>query len=374
MNNLLSNALKFTPENGKINLEIIYDKQRDGLTISIEDNGIGIAEDMQSNIFTPYTQEKCSTSREYGGTGLGLSISQQLSVLLGGKLELKSKEGEGSKFFFTIPCNTPDTAQPLIDKEKLKELSIIVYNPSGDTSTQVVYRYLQEFTQNLEAINSDNKLHPFSEMEFDMLVIPRSETISYENKMQGILKNNKLVMIVGDEYLNEDYHFFDGEVRRINAPILADNLYNTIIDLARLDNKADEEIQLAKHIQNIAGKNVMVVDDNMIILKFMKEVLKSLDLQSKLIQVPEDAIEEFNLGEYDMIFIDENMPGMKGSEVIEVIRKIEKDKGLQNTTIISITGNSDKKTIDIIHNAGADDVLTKPVQLDELKDMLVKYL
>ncbi len=98
--NLLSNALKFTPRNGKVELDIRYKNNQ--LLVSVKDTGIGVAKDKQKHIFKAFSQAESSTTRKYGGTGLGLSISSRLISMLGGKLELKSEEGKGSTFSFSI--------------------------------------------------------------------------------------------------------------------------------------------------------------------------------------------------------------------------------------------------------------------------------
>jgi len=101
LTNLLSNAIKFTPARGEIFCKITY---KDGhIFFRVEDNGIGITEDKQQTIFEPFSQADSSTVREYGGTGLGLSISAKLVEMLGGRLKVKSKVGQGSHFFFSIP-------------------------------------------------------------------------------------------------------------------------------------------------------------------------------------------------------------------------------------------------------------------------------
>jgi len=98
--NLLSNALKFTPRNGKVELNIGYKNKQ--LVVSVKDSGIGVPKDKQKHIFKAFSQAESSTTRKYGGTGLGLSISSRLISMLGGKLNLKSKENEGSTFSFAI--------------------------------------------------------------------------------------------------------------------------------------------------------------------------------------------------------------------------------------------------------------------------------
>ncbi len=102
MANMLSNAIKFTPRNGRI--ELLIKHTEENLHISVKDNGIGIAKDKQEDIFKAFSQAESSTTRKYGGTGLGLAISSKLVVMLGGELKLESKEGQGSRFYFEIPA------------------------------------------------------------------------------------------------------------------------------------------------------------------------------------------------------------------------------------------------------------------------------
>lgn len=100
--NLLSNAVKFTEANKQIFLDIDY--QNKHLICSVKDQGIGMSEEAQKHVFDAFSQAETSTTRKYGGTGLGLAISSKLIEMLGGKLQLESKLREGSRFFFSIPC------------------------------------------------------------------------------------------------------------------------------------------------------------------------------------------------------------------------------------------------------------------------------
>ncbi len=105
--NLLSNAFKFTPENGNVSLNFtLKDKSSNLIAISVKDSGIGIPPEKQQLIFQAFQQADGSTSRRYGGTGLGLSISRELMHLLGGKIELISETGKGSEFTLMLPLNT----------------------------------------------------------------------------------------------------------------------------------------------------------------------------------------------------------------------------------------------------------------------------
>ncbi|MEA1956592.1 MAG: FIST N-terminal domain-containing protein [Campylobacterota bacterium] len=129
--NLISNAIKFTPENGKVKFKtkVIKDTlDKQTIRFSIKDSGIGIPKDKQALIFSAFTQANASTSREFGGTGLGLSISKSFVEAFGGELKLKSKEGKGSTFYFDIEfktCKKIDTKKIEFMDKKESEIRTI---------------------------------------------------------------------------------------------------------------------------------------------------------------------------------------------------------------------------------------------------------
>ncbi len=122
LNNLLSNALKFTHQGGiKLHLDYqttdYFKDEKSYITIQVTDTGIGIPKDKHQVIFEAFQQADGSTSRKYGGTGLGLSISRQLARLLGGDITVKSQDGQGSTFTFYLPSMLPDT--PIINESQM---------------------------------------------------------------------------------------------------------------------------------------------------------------------------------------------------------------------------------------------------------------
>ncbi|MDQ6814047.1 MAG: response regulator, partial [Bacteroidota bacterium] len=121
LKNLLSNAFKFTRPNGRVTLafKTVIKDGRNYLAITVEDTGIGIPEAKQQVIFEAFQQADGSTNLKYGGTGLGLSITKELMRILNGKIEIQSKEGEGSNFTIFIPVDTPVT--DTVSKDKYQE-------------------------------------------------------------------------------------------------------------------------------------------------------------------------------------------------------------------------------------------------------------
>jgi CheY-like chemotaxis protein len=131
--NLLSNAVKFSPDGSEVELKVREICWKDGYgdySFSVTDHGIGISEEQMERLFRPFEQADGSITRRYGGTGLGLIISKNLVEMMNGKIDLESKEGEGSTFTFTIHCKA-QAAMELQAQSADNELVIENYNFSG---------------------------------------------------------------------------------------------------------------------------------------------------------------------------------------------------------------------------------------------------
>lgn len=122
LTNLLSNAVKFTPAGGHIRVEA-RPSSRQGVVFEVSDTGIGIAKEQQQSIFDAFTQADASTTRKYGGTGLGLAISSKLVEMMGGRIRLTSRLGEGSVFSFDLPLAAPDSQAGQAPKSAPMELA-----------------------------------------------------------------------------------------------------------------------------------------------------------------------------------------------------------------------------------------------------------
>ena len=248
LNNLISNAIKFTKENGEITFSVLL-KENKHLHISVIDNGIGIAKEKLELIFEPFSQEDNSTTREYGGTGLGLTISSKLVELMGGKLQLISSKKSGSNFHFTIPFKT-----------------------------------------------------------------------CKEEKKVDKIKN-----------LIEDINHYD-----------------------------------AKH------SHILIVEDNKTNQIFIKVIMKKLALTYDIASNGKEAVEFYQKNKYDLIFMDENMPIMTGSEATIKIREIEQ-KTQKHIPIIALTANALKGDKERFIDIGMDDYLSKPIKKDDIKEIINKY-
>lgn len=149
LTNLLSNAVKFTPH-GKVNVLCGYDKRTDELSVSVEDQGIGISPNKLTTLFDRFTQAHTGLSRRYGGAGLGLAITKNLVTLMGGSISVESELSQGSRFTFTIPAKALDeqlaikasVERRIDDENPLRGIRILLAEDS-DTNALVVTRKLE---------------------------------------------------------------------------------------------------------------------------------------------------------------------------------------------------------------------------------------
>jgi len=191
ISNLLSNAIKFTDNGKRIIINISY--ENGFLTVSVKDEGKGIAKDKLSHIFEAFSQEDTSTTREFGGTGLGLSISSELVKLLGGELQVKSELGVGSEFYFSIPITIGDTIEKLVQREadisfNGKKILLVEDNPANQMFMKIILKKIDlEYdlaNDGLEAIDK------FQENNYDAILMDENMP-----NMNGIRATAELIKI-----------------------------------------------------------------------------------------------------------------------------------------------------------------------------------
>lgn len=198
VSNLINNALKFTPENKKISLNISLlkdDLEYQEIVFCVEDEGIGIPHDKQKKIFEAFSQADESTSRKYGGTGLGLNISSSIINLLGGTLEVKSIENIGSKFFFTLKLkkckniSTKDLTKITIPKLNNNDLKILVVD-DNQVNLLIISEVLKKLNINyLLAENGQIAIDLCKENLFDIILMDINMPILNGLEATNILKN-----------------------------------------------------------------------------------------------------------------------------------------------------------------------------------------
>jgi len=373
--NLLSNAIKFTGHGGEINLEIKPLEGNEGSLISfmVEDNGIGMSKEQQSRIFDAFSQADVSVTRKFGGTGLGLTISKQFVELMGGQLELDSTKDQGTTFYFTIPLESVPS-QELNYSELFKEMSIGKYSLSEN---RTIDRYLEQycgyFQPHIEHFNTVDQLR---QLNYDQTCNSFWFDIDHtpENMLKAIehLPKSKVIVIakVTSRQLIEDLGIDQDNV--IYKPVTLSKLKNMLTKSAEISPEVIEES--SEKVSTRFEAKVLVAEDNMINQKLITRILQEQGMDVDFADNGREAFDKRKQNDYDLIFMDVQMPVMDGIEATHSIHAYEKSEGRTHVPIIALTANALKGDRERFLSEGMDEYITKPIETEELHYILNKFL
>lgn len=361
LSNFLSNAIKFSPIGGHISVESFC---KDGaLSISVSDNGIGIAKDDIQNIFLAFAQAQHSDqNNSYCGTGLGLSICHQLAELMNGSVDAESIYGVGSKFSLTIPVEVKSRLCPLLeDVSEYRNLKIAVLskgskNPYKENS---FLRYADVFKMNVQKISSMDE-------EFDIAIFVQ-EDVDKEFIQLLIKSDKKFIALVNEP--SDDYDKYDN-ITSISFPLYCSKIRGAFNEVLNPHSYTPHK----KH-SNIKFKgHILVAEDNEANQELIKILLEKYSLTFDLAKNGLEALELYKKNNYDLILMDEQMPLMDGNEAVKQIVKYEKKRGLKHTPVSALTANVIKGAKERGLLSGFDSFLGKPIILKELERIFKLYL
>jgi signal transduction histidine kinase/CheY-like chemotaxis protein len=360
--NILSNAIKFTHEDGEIKVTVTCQNSR--LTISIEDNGIGIAEENISKVFKAFEQADGSTTRKYGGTGLGLSISYRLAQLMDGDLYVVSKEGEGSTFTLELPVKIVNSEPKLlIDNEKLQNHTFAILAEEQNSKKQIlIKKYLEDF-----GVKNILILHKYQPDGYDLLFFVPSDEYNediVDSKTPAIaLLRNSSIKLANLEYIHALYTPFTPSsiVQAIN-----DSGIDKIVQ-AHTENKEDEE-------EVEFEGSILVAEDNKTNQMLISLILDDYGLDYKIANNGLEAVEMFKKEQFDLVLMDENMPELNGIGAMQQIKEYENNNSLIMTPILALTASVLDTDKEMFIKAGMDGFVGKPIDNDELESELSRFL
>ena len=373
--NLVSNAVKFTDALG--NVDILVEKLAEGqktitLRFSVKDTGIGIGSGAQDTIFNAFAQENSSISRKFGGTGLGLAISSELVKLMGGDLALESERDKGSEFYFSVIFEKVRSQEREIYADRYRGLSAGIILPKRE-SVRGSEKNLKAY---IEYLGADIRYYSSVEIvAMDPKVLP--DLIFADDRYSGISfkELSKLdAKIISLSPINRQGLSLEQEgiCKNIYKPV---NLTKTIRAFEAClegDTLSDKESMVAN--RNFKGFSALVVDDNRVNQKLMMQVLENMQMDVALAADGEEALEYYQNFDYDIVFMDIQMPVMDGMEATEKIVAYEKEQGKEHTPIIALTGNTGSKNTQKYTDLGMDGFMSKPIDVNIMVSYLNQYL
>jgi len=369
--NLIGNALKFT-HNGTITIEVHLlksTKQKQTLLFSVTDTGIGIANEKQEKLFQEFTQVDASNTREFGGSGLGLAISKKLVELMDGEISVKSEENKGSKFSFSITLDhSKENTGYLTQNIKNKSILVISEQKIIRERFKIILESFDLKTTFNEEINE--ALKTIQKQHFDFIIIDFMRVENYLEDLIHIIDNNNTQLIFNIPYsIKEELDLLlklnnSAQHKILFQPFCASTLLETLVsnenDLILNDNSDDK--------LTVKGK-VLLVEDNKINQIVALQNLKKFGLDVDIAEDGFEAVQKVEAKQYDIIFMDLQMPKMDGFEATKHIRKFN-----QEIPIIALSAAVQKSDRERSENTGMNEHLEKPIDIEKLKNVIKKYV
>ncbi|WP_243095332.1 response regulator [Lachnotalea sp. AF33-28] len=382
--NLLGNALKFTPEGGRVTLKVMEERRENQyayLQFTVKDTGIGISGEFMERIYKPFEQESLDVARNQTGSGLGLSIVHNLTRLMGGTISVDSERGKGTLFVLSIPFRLVDEAVSAAEhrgqKQLLKGNRVLVVDDDSIVGEQAAHildgigafsTWVDSGRKAVDEVGKAiNELRPFDLALIDWKM-PDMDGVETTRQIRRLAGKDTMIIIISA------YDWSDIEKEAIEAgadyfiakPLFASSVCSTLCGLKLNRHSAENRTY---HIQ---GRKVLLVEDN----EMNREIARALlEMQGVVVEeaqngrIAVDKCREAAAGEYLAVLMDIRMPVMDGLEAARQIRALEKHSAVR-TPIVAMSANAFEEDRAKAYEAGMDGYLIKPIEVDKLMETL----
>lgn len=381
--NLGSNAIKFT-ESGIVTIEVSMKNQEGKMPLlffQVKDTGIGIPKEKQDFLFTPFTQAEASTTRRFGGTGLGLSISKNLVELMGGEIGLISDSGKGSEFWFKLPL-----AHSLETDGLLESVPVLmagyeawIYIPFSELQEEII-RHFNAWGITTNSIENLEQLQNKNPKENTILICgPDEEESILELARNGSIDTSKFKHCL---FLSGQKNARTLELAKLSGfdsvvfkPIKYRQVQLELNAALNSDSQAINKKQKAENTQKtkIEFLRILIVEDNPINLKVAKALFKKFGYNVSSAENGLRALELLKQEQFDLIFMDFQMPELDGYETTLRIRGKDIGMNKKDIPIIAMTANAMRGDQEKCIQAGMNDFLAKPIIPAELDNLLKNW-
>lgn len=405
--NILTNAVKYT-EQGHVVLYVHCVNEGDfsKLIISVEDTGRGIKTEQIDKLFTKFQRLDEDKNTTLEGTGLGLAITKRFVEMMGGKIVVQSKYGEGSKF--TVYIRQKIVAMNKLEDEEINEFNttqIKLYDFSAarilvvddnKVNIKVALKLLSNY--GIKADSCDSGFEAVSKVQtgssYDLILLddmmPKMSGVETLQKIrESVVYDIPVVALTAnalsgmrEKYLAEGFDDY------LAKPIEKNELYRILITFLNRETKKKEEVIdtsvninaekenventtiVQKTLDDENKKNILVVDDNKINIKIAKKLLshnECLVVDSALSGA--EAIEKVKSKKYDLIFMDIMMPEMDGVETLHRLRRLGFTNPIVTLTADAVSGSREKYLAE-----GFDEYISKPVSTEEIDIIINRFV
>ena len=387
--NLMSNAVKYTPDGGNITLTI--KEKPNGFSelgcyeFSIEDNGIGMTPEFQKIMFEPFSRADDHRTTKVQGTGLGMAIARNIVNLMNGDIQVESAPNKGTKITVTVYLKLQENEKE--QEKELLDLPVLVVD-DDKTCCESTVATLQEIgiagewvLTGKEAVERCAARHKTGRDYFAVILdwkMPEIDGIATARKIRERVGEDVTIIIL----TSFDFSEIEEEARAagVNAfmakPLFRSRLTATLRQFTsgkKEENARNYLEDFAK--ENYAGKRILLVEDNELNREIATEIIGMTGVTIDIAENGKIAVEKVMEAPekwYDLIFMDIQMPIMNGYEATAAIRALAGSRG--KVPIIAMTANAFAEDVQLAKNTGMNEHIAKPLDLNKLNDVLKQWL
>ena len=403
--NLISNALKFTSE-GHVMITTSAQRLDNGLydiECRIRDTGIGIPADKQKKIFEKFSQAEESTTRKYGGTGLGLTIVSELLELMGGSIAVESEVGEGAEFIFNMQMPTANEAQNPVLKSGVGSAMKVLIVDDYELTRDITSRMLNRGGVECHAVESASKALDIlrSGERFDICLVDYALDGGMDGLqfIQNVREDKKLdgmaCLIVSGAMEQQSFEELEkmGVQGYIKKPFRQDQIMGAVRMVVRNRSSKAAPIFITRHNSTsilhsngdgvsankndraqYPNKRVLAVEDMKMNMMLIKKVLSKYGVDIDTAVNGLEAYNKIQEQEYDIVFMDCQMPEMDGFEATKRIREFENENEKKSVPIVALTADAMVGDREKCLAVGMDDYINKPFKEIDIANALDKFL
>lgn len=389
--NLMGNAVKYTPDGGKIRLSITEKPSNQARVgcyeVVFEDNGIGMSEEFLKHVFEPFTRSRDDRHvNSVQGTGLGMTISRNIVRMMGGDIRVESALGKGSRFTVTMYLKLQEKEN--VHYDKFIDLDVLVAD-DDDITLESCCGMLNDLGMKAEGVSTGTQaiknviVHHNQKRDYFACIIdwkmPDMNGIEVTKAIRKEVGNDVPIIIISAY----DWSDIEQEARTaganmfISKPLFRSRLVKTFNTLVEKEEVEVQETPFAPlHSIKLKGKRALLVEDNALNAEIAKEILEMTGMEvvfaSDGVEAV-DAITECEDGYYDMVFMDIQMPRMNGYDAARAIRAMDRNYCRQ-VPIIAMTANAFAEDVHAAKTAGMNEHIAKPIDLTTLARILNRWI
>ncbi len=382
--NIIGNAVKYTPDGGHIRVHFSQRPAAGGLVLLdfvCEDDGIGMSQAFLDRIFVPFERVRSAAVNHIEGTGLGMAIVKNLVDSMCGKIHVESREGAGSRFTVSLPLPvSPGEPAPV------PEGAPVLVAESQDARAEQMMHCLRErglrpvrLTAGLEAVTYLTEAQYEERMPCAMLLgqelsdMPILDVAAHVRQLTG--REFPILLVSEEDWAQIEYRAVRAGVSAfVPCPLFASRLLG---ELSRLTcGQSEGGTGNGSREEDYSGRRVLLVEDNELNLEIASELLGMTGVQVDTAENGQEAVARFSAAPenyYDLIFMDIQMPVMDGCEAARRIRALDRPDA-KSVWIVAMTANAFVEDMRASKEAGMNEHVSKPVDLERLQDVLRRRL